>query len=130
VKTAPTRTVKALRVRLPRSKYGNTKVVIDGITFDSKAEGRRYQDLCYLQQAGKITKLHPHPVYELLPAFTDRTGKRHRRTTYIGDFFYYDDDFNAVVEDVKGRETEVFKIKAKMFQHRYPSIKFVIVREN
>jgi hypothetical protein len=36
------------------SKYGNEKVTIDGWTFDSKLEGRRYEELKLLQKAGKI----------------------------------------------------------------------------
>lgn len=127
VKTAPKRATTALRVRSPRSKYGNTKTTVDGILFDSKAEAARYRELCFLQAAGHITQLHCQPVYELQEAFTDNQKKRQQRITYIGDFFYYDGE-QPVVEDVKGRETEVFRLKAKLFKKRYPSIKFVIVR--
>lgn len=33
----------------PKSKYNNVKTVVDGITFDSKAEARRYQELKFMQ---------------------------------------------------------------------------------
>jgi len=36
------------------SKYNNVKTVIDGITFDSKKEAQRYQDLLLLQLAGVV----------------------------------------------------------------------------
>ncbi len=128
MKTSPTRTVKALRVRSPRSKYGNVKTEVNGIVFDSKAEAARYRELRLLERAGHITQLYLQPVYELQEAFTDNQNKRQQRITYIGDFFYYEGE-QAVLEDVKGRETEVFRIKAKLFKKRYPSIKFVIVRD-
>ena len=35
-------------------KYGNRKVEIDGVTFDSIAEARRYQELKLLETAGEI----------------------------------------------------------------------------
>lgn len=127
-KTTPMRVVRALRLRSPRSKYRNVKTEVDGLMFDSKAEAARYRELILLLLAGRITGLTLQPVYELLPSFVDSDGKRVRRITYVGDFFYYDDQINAVVEDVKGRETEVFRLKAKLFKQRYPGIKFVIVQ--
>lgn len=36
------------------NKYGAKKTVVDGVTFDSKAEARRYQQLKLMQQAGEI----------------------------------------------------------------------------
>ena len=36
------------------SKYGAKKVTIDGITFDSKAEGRYYEHLLKLKKTGVV----------------------------------------------------------------------------
>lgn len=106
------------------SKYGNKKTVIDGITFDSQAEARRYEELCLLQRAGEITALRLQPKYELQPKF-----KRGKKTilpiTYIADFEYLEGD-KVVAEDVKGVKTQVFSLKAKMFQFRYPDIELRI----
>lgn len=126
-KTTPTRTVRALRLRAPRSKYRNIKTAFNGITFDSRAESDRYVQLLLQEKAGIITGLVCQPSFEIHPAFTDNEGKRHRKICYIGDF-QYTEAGQVVVEDVKGRETEAFKIKAKLFRARYPGIKFVIVQ--
>lgn len=101
---------------------GNTR---DG-TFDSKAEARRYEELRLAEQAGAISSLTIHPTYELQAAFTDSAGRRHRAIRYEGDFSYTEHG-RAVVEDVKGHRTEVFKLKEKLFRFRYPSIDFRIV---
>ena len=50
---------------VPRSKYGNQKVALDGHTFDSRAEARRYQELHLLLAAGEITDLVVHPRFAL-----------------------------------------------------------------
>lgn len=38
-------------------KYHNRKTVIDGITFDSAKEARRYMELKLLERAGEISNL-------------------------------------------------------------------------
>ena len=35
-----------------RRKYGNTKITVDGIQFDSKREAARYQELKLLERYG------------------------------------------------------------------------------
>jgi hypothetical protein len=108
-------------------KYGNKKVEVDGSTFDSKAEARRYEQLKLMLRAGAISELQLQPKYELQPAYRDRTGKHQRAITYSADFAYVENG-GVVVEDVKGMETEVFKIKAKMVRYRYPDIDFRLVK--
>ena len=39
------------------SKYRSRKVVVDGITFDSKKEAWRYRELHLLEQTGEISNL-------------------------------------------------------------------------
>ena len=115
-------------------KFNNTHTTIDGINFDSLAEDRRYQELKLLLQAGEISDLKAHPRYLLDEKFTDTYGIHHRAIYYEGDFEYIENG-QTVCEDVKGRNkrtgkfilTDVFKMKAKMFAHRYPHIKFVLV---
>ena len=102
-----------------RSKYGNRKVRADGFVFDSKAEAARYQALCLLEKAGRITKLEVHPVYELQGTFK-QGGKTIRAITYEADFCYFDEFGKIAVEDVKGMRTEVFRIKEKLFRKLYP----------
>ena len=99
------------------SKYGNRKVKLDGYTFDSKAEARRYGELKMLYQAGEIHKLQVHPRYKLLDPFEVK-GVKYRGIVYEADFSYTENGVQ-VVEDVKGMKTQVFRIKEKLFIKRY-----------
>jgi hypothetical protein len=101
-------------------KYNNSKVEVDGYTFDSMAEYRRYVELKMLAQAGTITELIVHPLYELQPAFRTADGKRERAICYEGDFEYQENG-QWIVEDVKGQETDVWKLKRKLFLANYPT---------
>lgn len=101
-------------------KYGNTITKVDGINFDSKKEANRYSELKLMVKGKVIRNLNLQPVYEILPSFTDNTGKKHRCISYVADFEYFDKERKVhVVEDVKGMRTEVYKLKLKMFLHKY-----------
>lgn len=101
----------------PRAKYGNRKVTIDGETFDSLAEARRWGDLLLLQRAGRITELRRQVPYVLVPAIPKtRDLPAQRAVTYVADFVYRDRERRLVVEDVKGVRTEVYKLKAKLMR--------------
>ena len=108
-----------------RSKYANVKTVIDGITFDSKGEAARYQELRLLEQAGEIANLRIHTRWELQPGWRDKDGKKWRPITYESDFDYTEGDA-FVVEDFKGVKTQVFKLKEKLFRFIYPEFMFRI----
>ncbi len=112
--------------RMRRNKYRNTRVKRGELTFDSEAEAKRYARLKAYEEAGHISQLQVHPTYELLPAFTDRYGKQQRAVMYEGDFAYMQDGVQ-VVEDVKGKETEAFKLKRKLFLARYPEIDLRVI---
>lgn len=102
------------------SKYHSTKTTIDGITFDSKAEAERYAELKLLERGKVITDLTLQPEFELIPAFR-KNGKTYRKTTYIADFMYFDvEKGKYVIEDVKGYLTDIFKLKRKLFEFKYP----------
>lgn len=108
------------------SKYRNKPVKADGHRFDSIAEHTRYCELVMLEQAGEISGLKVHPKYEIQPAFKHK-GKKYRAVTYEGDFEYIEDG-QVVVEDVKGVETDVFKLKQKLLLNKYPDLDFRIVK--
>lgn len=111
-----------------KSKYNAQPWVIDGIRFDSHAEGRRYQELQLLVHAGEIKNLLVHPRYELQRAFT-YGDKKFTAVHYEGDFQYREIATDAlVIEDVKGMETDVFKLKMKWFLFQYPGVDFRIVK--
>ena len=103
----------------------STPVILDGIKFDSKAEGRRYQELCLLQIAGEISDLQCHTRYLLQEGFTNWQGQRIRPIYYTDDFNYIE-GFHRVVEDVKtgASNTDIYKLRVKLFQYRYQDVEF------
>ncbi len=107
------------------SKYNAVPIVVDGIRFASKGEAKRYKELALLEKARKISNLTLQPEFELLDAFTDNQGRRHRAIKYRADFQYIEDK-KWIVEDYKGVQTPAFKLKMKMFLKNYPEFIFRI----
>lgn len=100
-------------------KYGNRKTYVGGQAFDSALEARRFQELRLLERAGAIRDLQTQVKFELQPAF-EKHGKKYRPIYYVADFVYYDVQKGLnVVEDAKGYDTDVYKIKKKMYEYRY-----------
>jgi hypothetical protein len=101
-----------------RSKYRAVPTFVDGIRFHSKKEAARYQELLLAQHAGDILDLELQPAFKLYVE-----GKL--IGTYRADFKYRDVELGReVVEDVKGFKTEVYKLKAKLFQALYNRYEF------
>lgn len=105
------------------NKYKNSKVTIDGETFDSKREARRYFDLKLLERAGEIRDLERQVKFVLIPS-QKRGGKvAERECAYIADFVYHDAHTGElVVEDTKGVKTKDYIIKRKMMLSVYDII--------
>lgn len=99
------------------SKYKNKKTVIDGISFASQKEAKRYQQLKQLEKDKKITDLRLQVSYELQPHYKIN-GKTIRAIKYVADFVYIKNG-ELVIEDTKGFRTEVYKLKKKMFEYKY-----------
>jgi hypothetical protein len=92
-------------------KYRNKPVVIDGIRFDSKAEGNYYLALKDREAKGEVGGV------ELQKRFPILGPKGELVCTYVADFAFWDhreDRFRIV--DVKGVETKEFKLKRKMMR--------------
>ena len=108
-----------MKRKYSRSKYNAKKTKVDEITFDSKKEAKRYQELKLLQKAKHISDLILQPVFELLPTQKYK-GETLRKLTYKADFQYTDNlSGDKVVEDVKGFKTAVYTIKKKLFIDKY-----------
>lgn len=103
-----------------RSKYGNKKITVNGETFDSQKEYRRWCELKQLERAGAIKNLKRQVKFELLPAQYCGKNCAERALNYIADFTYIEplnadrNEFSAVVEDVKGKRTQAYIIKRKL----------------
>ena len=104
-----------------RAKYGNVRTTVDGISFHSKREAKRYEALKLLLAHGEISELKLQPRFKLRVEGV-------LICTYVADFEYKTATGKEVVEDVKGFKTDVYRIKANLFQALYPSIDFRVVR--
>lgn len=111
-----------------RSKYGNRKVVRDGIKFDSEREAARFDELKVLQSAGNIRNLRLQVNFTLVEGYKTIEGKRIKPMVYRADFVYEratDPDCNGTVhwlrevEDAKGMKTKDYLLKKKLMQDKY-----------
>ena len=115
-------------------KYHNRKITVDGKTFDSRKEYRRYNELVLLERAGVISALETQKEFELIPAQYEtierysKTGRRlqdkvnlvERKVEYVADFVYNDAKTGElVVEDTKGVRTKDYIIKRKLMYAVY-----------
>lgn len=101
------------------SKYGSKKVTIDDITFDSKIEAKYYEQVKWLEANKQILFYRLQPRFLLQEAFK-KNDKSFRKIEYVADFEIHHLDGSIEVIDVKGMETEAFKIKRKLFEKKYP----------
>lgn len=108
------------------NKYQNKKVRWNDITFASKNECRRYIVLKNMQRVGLITSLTLQPVFILQDKFK-KNGKTIIAIKYVADFSYYLEG-KRVIEDVKGYETDVFKLKHKLFENKFPELTLTLVK--
>lgn len=99
-------------------KYRNEKVHMDGLTFDSAKESRRYLELKLMERAGAIRGLAVHPVFDIIV-----NGQK--VCNYVSDFDYVDcSTGKRVVEDTKGFDpktgwdtrTPIYRLKCKLMK--------------
>ncbi len=110
------------------NKYRNKKVIVDDYIFDSIQESKRYKELKLLLKAGEIQNLELQPHFLLQESFR-KNGKTYRKIEYIADFKYIENG-KTIVEDTKGIKTDVFKIKQKMFEKKYPELELRIITKD
>lgn len=102
------------------NKYHANKVTVDGKTFDSRREAKRYAELMLLQKAGAIRDLECHKRYRLIPTQRKDGKVVERPVDYVADFVYIDTATGAlVVEDTKGFKTKDYIIKRKLMLQVY-----------
>ena len=90
------------------------KTTVDGITFDSEKEAKRYIELKRMEADGIISDLKLQPEYNLLPKQVDENGRcLERSLSYRADFSYIRDG-KEIVEDVKGFRFPEYIIKRKL----------------
>lgn len=111
-----------------RHKYGAVKTVVDGITFPSKKEARRWSELKLLERAGEIAGLERQPKFYFEIGGKPLKFPNGRRAVFTADFAYADVRAREqVVEDVKGGKatrTEAYALRRVLFEALYPHIRF------
>lgn len=106
-----------------KNKYNAKKVLIDGIWFDSKKEGARYQELKLQEHCGLISDLKLQPKFILQEGFNIQDYKV-GPITYKADF-QYEKGGEIVVEDTKGFKTRDYILKKKLFLKKFPEYRFL-----
>jgi hypothetical protein len=98
-----------------QNKFYAKTTEVDGITFDSKKEAKRYQTLDALQSLGKIAKLRHHVRFEL------KVNDEHLGH-YEADFCYIENE-KQIIEDTKGMKRgsayDLFRLKARLMKAIY-----------
>lgn len=101
------------------TKYNNKKVVLNGITFDSQKEARRYRDLSLLERAGEIKDLELQKAFILAESVKFESEPRRKPAVkYVADFVYREKG-QLVVEDVKSKMTRslpVYRLKKHLMK--------------
>ncbi len=101
-----------------KHKFKNKPVVDDGKKYDSKLEHKYKLHLDLLKQSGEV-------LFYLTQVPIDLPGG----TKYVVDFqvFYSDETISFI--DVKGFETDMFKLKKKQVEDLYP-IEIEIIKKD
>lgn len=121
------------------SKFGNVKTprtLENGTeyTFASKREAERFDELMLLLKAGRIRNLKLQPHYTLTAPYIKPNGEKVKREDYVADFEYeklmmiahkrgegrvFVQEWRLVVEDVKGKRTDMYLRKRNQMLDKY-----------
>ena len=105
-----------------KNKYGAKKTRCDSKHIhDSKKEADRCNELTMAWKGGAIKKLKQQPKFTLLKAFSSGNYQV-RGIVYRADFAYIEEGVQ-IVEDVKGKLTDVYKLKKKLFLNKIKNTK-------
>ena len=118
-----------------RNKYKAVKTTIDGITFDSKREAKRYTELKLLEKSGMIN-LELQPQYDIIingaknMQLQGRLFLLHRSRGREGTYRNSKGEWivptktgqkeGQIVEDVKGFKTPIYRLEKKLVEACYP----------
>jgi hypothetical protein len=115
--------LKSLTAPTKASKYRNTKCESGGIKFDSRREMARWHELVQMQARGEISELELQVPFVLAEPVVI-AGRKRPALRYVADFVYEQGGV-TVVEDVKGRVTEGYRIKRHLMAVRGIAIRDV-----
>lgn len=96
------------------SKYRNVVTVHGGRKYHSKAEAEAAAQLDSLQAQGRITGWVPQ-----CPRFPLVIGADGRTKTYTADFLIFLPDGQALIADIKGKDTSESKLRRALVRERF-----------
>jgi len=116
------------------TKFHSRKTTIDGIHFASKLEAERYIQLKMMLKTDPpmISDLKLQPEFQIFRGYVDpETGQKVKSRYYVADFQYVDNvEHKVIVEDTKGVETDVFRLKWDFVRSEYPQFEFRKLKRN
>ena len=105
-----------------KSKYNAKKIKVDGISFASKKEADYYVTLKLLTKSKEIKGFCMQARFVI----SDGT-EENKAIEYVTDFIVFENDGTYKIIDTKGIQTDVFKLKMKLFKEKYPGLYMVLV---
>lgn len=116
---------RSFRFTRQKSKYGNINRTYNGRTYHSKLEAKYAQDLDILQKAGEVVSWEPQYKISL------DVNNQHICNYYVDFRVEYTNRRIELVE-VKGFETEIYRLKRKLMEALYlpnhPDEEYVVVK--
>lgn len=104
-----------------KSKYKNKSKIYNGRTYDSIKEANHAEELDWRMKAGEIKEIIPQFKISL------DINDRHIANYYI-DFKVILSDGEEQYHEVKGFETEIWRLKWKLTEALYPNYNLVLIR--
>lgn len=92
-----------------KSKFKNIKTKIDGLTFDSKLESKRYEELKILKLSGMVKDYQMQVKFPIV-------YNGFLICTYKADFVVSWSNGEKTIEDCKGVKTPVYNLKKKLLK--------------
>jgi len=90
------------------NKYKNEPIIIDGIRFQSKMEGKYYSQLKVLKQAGIVKSFERQVPFKVS-----------KKRKYFLDFKVHYSDGRIEYVDVKGKKTQMYLLKKDIVEENY-----------
>ena len=107
-----------MTIRRSYSKYRAVRTEVNGITFASKREAKRFCELKMLEKAGEVINLELQPRFDL--EVLSPIGEVVKIGRYTADF-RYQHFLREVVEDVKSpaSRTEAYMLRKRHVEAQY-----------
>ena len=102
------------------NKFRNKPIIVNGINFDGYREGFYCNKLSFLESKKIITDLEFHPAWRI-------EHNKKLICKYIADAKFLFKNETMVI-DVKGKETQVFRLKRKLMKAFYPDVEIHLIK--